>query len=1077
MINNVMKINKKTIILVAVLLSLFTCIPNQMEVAAVSSNNLTFGSITSKDGLSQDIIDCIVQDSYGYMWFGTLAGLNKYDGMNFTIYNTFLTPSLYNAYINIIYITRDDCLWVGTQFGLYRYNPEADTFTAYLNESGNSNTISNNNIRVICEDNDGILWIGTDNGLNVFNREDETFTVYLNSPDDSESISSNAVKTIYENYDGNMWIGTEGGLNIFNRDDETFTVYTNDLNDPDSISNDTIRTMFKDSSGIIWIGTANGLNRYNPETDSFIVYMNDPDNQNSISGNFITSICEDDYGNLWVGTLTGLNQLNIETTTFINYRYNENDSHGISNDNITALYKDDTGIIWIGTINGINTLNMNEQAFKYYPDITSPVSGILKADGNNLWLWRGDDLVLFDNESKGVEEIYPGVFKDTNYTNPTLCDICLGKDGYIWFGTIRYGLKKFDPVTNTTTTYVNDPGNDSSLKDDSIITLYIDHSGIIWIGTGLGLCSYNSNTQEFTQYQANPAYPDAISSGRIYSIYETSDNNIWFGTESDVYVLDNETGRVTLAISSSELSGSTSDNRVETIYQDRSGLLWIGSGCKLYSYDIGNKELVPYDLGDLTLNDFIVDIVEDNDGDIWFSNRQGLWRLSSDGSVSKYGLNDGLVSDVFCENACYIMGDGELLFGTLGGLISFYPEDLKINATAPKVLINDFSLIDEQISFDKPIEDIDEVTLSYSDNSFVIDFVALDYNSPEDNQYAYKLEGFDEGWNYCSAVESFTKYTNIPSGQYTFMVKAANSDGVWNEEGASLKIVIGTPFWQEWWFIIFIITLAVLVVFVIIKLRTRVISRHAQELEIQVERRTSDLKDQIDERINYTRALVHELKTPLSPLLASSDYLVQQIKDESLLKFARNINRGALHLSTRIDELVDLAKIELGLIKITCNPVNLNKLLTDIMDYSRPEASMNGQTLVLDIPDNMSRVLADEVRIKQVIFNLLNNAFKYTNRGGTITIKAEEKDGGVVIEVIDTGRGIDEEKQKYLFQPLYKKMDDEKDNLSGLGIGLQLSKMFIDLHGGHIWVRSEVGKGSEFGFWLPYGSDCINNSG
>ena len=246
------------------------------------------------------------------------------------------------------------------------------------------------------------------------------------------------------------------------------------------------------------------------------------------------------------------------------------------------------------------------------------------------------------------------------------------------------------------------------------------------------------------------------------------------------------------------------------------------------------------------------------------------------------------------------------------------------------------------------------------------------------------------------------------------------------------------------------------------------LKKYQEHLEILVNKRTQELGDQINQRISYTRALVHELKTPLSPLLASSDYLVSQIKEENLLPFAINVNRGAIHLSTRIDELLELAKMELGLNRIKCNSFNFQKLLTDIVEYSKPEASMNGQTLILDLPDYIPQIWADEGRIKQVIFNLLNNAFKYTNRGGTITIKAKEKNEGIAVEVTDTGRGIDKEKRKHLFTPIYKQKDDTKDNLSGLGIGLQLSKTFIDLHGGKIWVQSEKGKGSTIGFWLPY---------
>jgi ligand-binding sensor domain-containing protein len=279
---------------------------------------------------------------------------------------------------------------------------------------------------------------------------------------------------------------------------------------------------------------------------------------------------------------------------------------------------------------------------------------------------------------------------------------------------------------------MNDPDNKNSLLSNTIISLFVDDLDTIWIGTAEGLCSFNSETESFTRYQTNPEYPETISNSAVYTIYEDSDHNIWFGTYTDVYTLDNKTGYVTPAIFNSEFTGNQDEVIVNAMYQDSNKTLWIAKGYGLYSYDIKNKELESYYLGESISHDLILDILEDNNGDIWFSTRQGLWRLSlENGNYTKYGENDGLDDEVFCDGASYITEEGELFFGTLNGIVSFSPNNITQNTSLPIVLINGFELLDKNISFEQSIEDIEEIILSYADNSFVLDFTAIEYNSPE----------------------------------------------------------------------------------------------------------------------------------------------------------------------------------------------------------------------------------------------------------------------------------------------------------------------------------------------------------
>ena len=382
------------------------------------------------------------------------------------------------------------------------------------------------------------------------------------------------------------------------------------------------------------------------------------------------------------------------------------------------------------------------------------------------------------------------------------------------------------------------------------------------------------------------------------------------------------------------------------------------------------------------------------------------------------------MNNEFNYRAYYKDISGQLFFGGLNGIDAFYPGDIVENTNIPDVLITSFTVDESRATLDKPIEDVNEVELPYSDNSFVIDFVALDYISPVDNQYAYMLDGFDKKWHYCNANLSFATYTNIPSGEYTFRVMASNSDGIWNKEGVSLKIIIVPPFWQTWWFILLMIAASLLLILMIVRLRTRTLKMRAKELERTITRRTFQLADktgqlekQMEQRVEFTRALVHELKTPLTPMIGASEILNLELEHEPHKSYASSIFRGANQLSKRIDELVDVAKGEVGLLELNCKELDPLLLFQDVIDYMTPEAKRRNQTLSMDLPASLRPIYGDSERLKQILLNLLTNAFKFTPKGGHILLKAQEIDHHLIIEVIDNGSGINDKAQKLLFKP------------------------------------------------------------
>jgi signal transduction histidine kinase/ligand-binding sensor domain-containing protein len=1077
----VLRISKRIPVLLLLFILFSFISPVQMEVYGSSVDYLRFTSITTEQGLSQNYINCIFQDHYGYIWIGTVVGLNKYDGLNFQIYqsDSESTGSISDSDVQCFCETSSGDLWIGTVRGLNFFNRAKNTFTQYMHNPDDTNSISGNTIHALYEDSRGILWIGTSTGLNSYDPESGKFKSYLS---DSYPISSGSITSLCEDSNGILWIGTSNGLNSYNLETGVFNVYYYDSAVTGSISDNHIISIYKDSTGNLWMGTADGLDKYDSDTGLFSVYQNDVNDISSISDNYITAICEDNEGYLWVGTRSGLNKLDVSTGYFIAYQVNINNPDSINSNQILSLYKDTEGNLWVGTINGVNRLNFRKQVFKYYSGVfyNETVAGLSDDGKGNLWLEIRNGVVKFDIETHSVEDIWADVFQNQYALNYMYNVFCMGQDGSIWIGTENSGLERFNPFNGDLTVYNNVPGNSNSLLSNSIISIYSDSKGIIWIGTDMGLCTFNPQTGVFDSQMFESSILSE-SGNNVRVTYEDSDGDYWFGTNKGIYLLDESTHEISCIIDNISIAADVEVKVIMCICESDSGIFWFGTSFGLYRYDKQQGELINYKSNNLLLEDtkkWILGIVEDNNGDIWLATRQGLGRLSpDDGVYTEYGVNDGLGNDAFCVGPCYKTEDGELYFGCIGGLISFYPDEIQYNTSSLNVVINNFSLTDKEINFDKPIEDIEEISLSYSENSFNIGFSALSYDSTSEIQYAYMLQGFDDEWNISSARDNSTKYTNLDSGGYTFLVRAANSDGIWGEKITSLTINIATPFWEQWWFITTITLIGILTVVLLIQARTRSLSKHALLLEDRVEERThqlahksEQLEKELDSRVEFIRALIHELKTPLTPILGASEALLSQMGEGINKGMANNIYIGAVRLNQRINELIDLAKGEKEMLKINPSITDISSLLKGVANYVLPQITKRNMKLEVEIPDSLPSVVVDEERIQQVVINLIDNAIKFSDDGGIITLKAREEENNIVVDVKDTGPGIAKSLQERLFQP-YHRIESDREHLSGLGLGLSLCRVLVELHGGKIWVSSHQGKGCVFTFTIPLSAD------
>jgi two-component sensor histidine kinase/ligand-binding sensor domain-containing protein len=789
--------------------------------------DIKFETITVNQGLSQSSIFSIIQDRQGFIWFGTQHGLNKYDGYNCVIYkyNKFDPYSLSDIFITSIYEDKSGIIWIGTDSGgLNKFNPETESFTHYAHNPNHPDSLGANRVLSIYEDESGILWIGTDGGgLNKFNRQTEQFTRYTHNTDDSGSLSNDTVLAIYEDSLGSLWIGTDGGgLNQFNPETGHFTHYTHDLTNPHSLSSNSVLSIYEDQTGKLWIGTkGGGLNQFNRQTENFTHYLQNPAYPDSLNHNTISAIVEDRFGNLWLATSswygnsygTALDKFNPKTEKFTHYNHDFANPNSLNDDTVASILLDNSDILWIGTaFGGVNKLDLKSPKFEHYQH--SPSNPNSLSDNRIMSIYEDrEGGVWIGTVNGGLDKFERQTGKFTHYrhdsNNPnslisdSVWSIYEDSDGMLWIGTFGSGLDKFNRQTGKFTHYQHEPHNPNSLSDNTVTSIYEDSKGMLWVGTFEGgLNKFDREIEQFTHYNHDPNIPNSLSDKNVWSIYEDQSGTLWIGTfAGGLNKFDSQTGHFKHYKNNPSNSNSLSHDRILSIYEYPSGTLWIGTyGGGLDKFDVATETFTHYTERDGLSDNGVIGILADDDGNLWISTDKGLSKFNPKTETFRnYDVGDGLQGNEFDGVKAYLKTkDGKMFFGGLNGFNAFYPDQVKDNPHIPPIVITNFQKFNKDVKLDTAISSTKEIKLSYKDNFFSFEFAALDYTNPSKNQYAYKLEGFDKDWIY-SGNRRYASYTNLDGGTYTFRVKGSNNDGIWNEEGTSIKIIITPPPWKTWW--------------------------------------------------------------------------------------------------------------------------------------------------------------------------------------------------------------------------------------------------------------------------------------
>lgn len=796
-----------------------------LSLPAISGGSLRFehlaltGEVADKnDNLSA--VRATVKDKHGFMWFGGENGLGRYDSQDLIIYQTDADnpKSLSANFIWSLAIDHDGVLWIGTGRGLNRYNILTNDFDRYAADASTQNSIANNNINALTVDQQNNLIIGTGNGLSILNPQRTHFRNYYPQPDGDNKSTQNLIREVFVDKQNKIWVGTaKNGLNLFDRKTEKFLSFLHNAEDPVSLSSNDIAAIEEDEKGNLWVGTySQGLNRMNADGQTFTRYKHNPADKTSLASNNITDILEDKYNNLWVATdHGGLNRYQPEADVFLRFKHSAYDANSLSSDNPRKLYEDDQGNLWIGMFpTGVTFLDQSTAIFSNYfhkPDAGNSLSsgGVLcffQDSEGVLWIGTENGLNAFDRE-KNMFTHYFGNDADGLNLGAVLT-IEEDANGDLWLGTWSGGLHRFSKKTGEVRSYLPVENDPNGLNDAFVWKVLRDKNNTIWLATeNGGINKYNPASDSFIHYTAKPSDPDAIISNQIWTIMEDRHEQIWVATLEGLDRLDKKTEKFTHFLHNSKDSNTISSNQIVSLFEDSRGKIWIGTrDAGVNIYNPLTNTFSSLNVRDGLPSATISSIIEDARGDIWVTTVNGIARIEPGTlAIKSFNKSHGLVSNNFNRDATFKDQKGQLYVGSIGGFSVFDPSKIIQESTPPPVVLTHFRILNRSVIIggddgllQQSITDTKKLTLNYKHTMFSFDFAALSYRSPSNNKYAYMLEGFDHDWHHIGNQRTAT-YTNINPGRYTFKVKAANTDGIWNDDGVTLLLDITPPLWQTWW--------------------------------------------------------------------------------------------------------------------------------------------------------------------------------------------------------------------------------------------------------------------------------------
>lgn len=1049
-------------------------------------------------GLSHNQINTQFKDSRGYMWFGTASGVSRYNGYSVRTYrnNVLDTTTISDNLVLRIAEDPHGRIWIN-ESNVYSY--ELDRFsqnaTRYLKEYG----IEPGPIRSIIKDKQGRFWfLHATRGLYRYEKDKGPAVNFQSDPQDPQTIFTNRISALAD-AGKHLWVihlngvlekvdGTSG--KVLMRNTALRDRHKGDLRDYQFIIDD------EDALWIFSANAANGLFYYQPRTNTFR-FINETSSGLKLNNDIVRGIVQDNRGRIWIGTdHGGINVIDKEKQTVQYLLHRPEDDKGISQNSITSLYKDPEGIIWMGTFKkGVSYYHENIVRFPLYKHFSSDagslpfedVNRFVEDDKGNLWIGtNGGGLIYFDRANGKFKQYKHHAADANSLSNDVIVSLYIDKNKQLWVGTYYGGLNRFDGKKFTR--YKHNPLDPRTISDDNIWEIFEDSDGNIWIGTLYrGLDLYDPRTNSFKHFRNGDV--NSVKSNYINAMMEDNKGNIWIGTDNGIDVLEKETGRFLHYGYDASNDRSLSNNHVLHILQDSFGKIWIGTREGFNLFDEGTKDFTVFREEHGLPHNSVLTVLEDDNTNLWLSTPNGLTNLlidrkAQDGKLKfvfkTYDETDGLQGRQFNENAAYKTKKGELIFGGANGFNVFKPENLSFNKTIPRVILTDFQVfnksvaVGEEISgrvvLPQAISETRELTLKHTDNVLSIEFAALNYFHPDKNSYRYKMEGFDEAWVNASGKSFRVTYTNLDPGTYTLRIKAANNDGVWNEEGASLKIHILPPFWGT---PLAFILYALVFIGALLIARKILVERERMKFRLAQQRQEAKQMHELDlMKIKFFTNVSHEFRTPLTLILTPLEKMLKTTVDPDQHDQLNLIQRNARRLLNLVNKLLDFRKLEVDEVNFNPSEGDMVLFVKDTV-YSFSDLSEK-KDISLSFRSSLASLetIFDQDKLEKILFNLLSNAFKFTPQHGSVSVELKrfakaDDDKWIEISISDTGIGIAPENQEKIFERFFQEDLPKSMVNQGSGIGLAITKEFVKVHGGEISVVSEQGKGSTFRIQLP----------
>ena len=920
--------------------------------------NVIFDRIRTSDGLSPGAVMSIAQDHHGYIWIGTQEGLDRYDGYSFVTYHDDdeAPKSLLHDTVRALLADSQGRLWVGTDYGLNLFDHESESFSivdlAHGEDSNERTTIFE-----LLEDDEGNIWIGSAEGLAILSVDGQ-LKHFHHDPANPHSIGRGGVRSVLLASDRSVWVGTRwGGLFVLDRNSGRFQrqdhLPAQDLGNRDNY----VRDLLEDGAGRVWIGNYGaGISLFDREKETWEQIRYERGRVGSISSNQIRALFEDDAGNIWIGSDGGVNLLKKSTSLFQHFSADVTSIHSLSDNFVVSFFQDKGGVVWVGTLDGINKWNAKVETFPHFRQTvtnetgltSSSISSFAEAPNGDLWIGNYAGINHWSSET-GRLESYSG--EEIGLNDNRVMALLVDGDELL-AGTMGGGLSVIRNGA-VVRVYQNDPDDPYSLSSNAISKIYRSSENKIWITTyGGGVNQYLGNGQ-FRRYPdiSNPVgtFPDL----RCVDVREASDGRLWIATDGGgVVVLDPKNGQThSYQSDPSDPTSISSDNTIAILVTDDG--IWVGTRDRgINKFDSSTGEFHDYSKRDGLASDAVYGILKDSLDRIWISSGKGLSVLDpKTGHVDRYDSTHGTQGDDFNSGAYLALSDGTLIFGGTNGFNAFNPILERRNKYVPPVRLTAFSIFNKELGLPKDGEPIE---LKYDDSVVDFEFAALDYTAPEKNQYKYKLEGFNEDWVDAGNARQAT-YTNLDPGNYVFRVKGSNNDGVWNEEGTSIAVVVAPPLWATWWAYTIYTILAMALLYLLLQANARRQrladeKRHAEQLQLYVEslEEATDcvlIADQ-DENLMYANDAINELleTTPGESLGTSMlDTLIQEHEDRRRVEEAlRGDGRyhGEVGRKTNAGEQKTLEVTIAAVSQLTNERSGYVSISRDITERKRAEAEL-----------------------------------------------------------------------------------------------------------------------------------------